>query len=194
MGPSEVAGVVPAANWNSFTVLSSPTSGSAAGLIDDAGSATTAGATWSYNNPWSINIADTPGNNRMMRGYLDSGAATTTVVTLTNIPYALYDVYVYADGDNGTELRSGAYTIGATTLVNTDPGSTTFGGTFIEGTNYVRFTGLTGANFTLNATPTGAAATPRAPINGIQIVQVPEPGSLALGAMGALVLVRRRRR
>jgi hypothetical protein len=194
MGLGETAGVVSASNWNSFLIQTSPTTGGASGLLNDAGATTAASLTWSYNNPWSINVTDTAGNNRMMRGYLDSGAATTTMVSFSNIPFALYDVYVYADGDNGVELRSGSYTIGATTLINTDAANTNFSGTFTQGANYVKFSNLAGASFTLNATPVAGPTSPRAPVNAIQIVEVPEPTHLALGAIGALTLLVRRKR
>ncbi len=90
-----------------------------------------------------------------------------------------YDVYVYADGDNATATRTGAYQISGTgittTSVNlTDAASTNFSGTYTQANNsngnYVKFT-ITATGFTITATP-GAATDgyPRAPLNGIQIV------------------------
>lgn len=58
--------------------------------------------------------------------------------------------------------------------------------------NYVVFTGITGTSFTLNAGGTAGTAL-RAPINGFQIIQVPEPTSALLVALGSLALLRRRR-
>ena len=51
-----------------------------------------------------------------------------------------YDVYVYAEGDNGSATRTGAYQISGagitTTSVNlTDPANTNFSGTFTQGNN-----------------------------------------------------------
>jgi hypothetical protein len=212
MGAAETAGFVPAANWNSF---SAATQAVAQPLFDDAGAGTGATVTWSSNNVWSTAIADTAGNLRMMKAYLDTSATSTTLVTLANIPLSFqatgYEVYVYYDGDNGGPTRSGAYTIGSTTLWGRDAGNTSFGGTFVLGQtatnpgadpnavpvgNYLVFTGLSAASFVLSATPGPASdATLRAPINGVQIVQVPEPAALASLLLGATILggIRRRR-
>jgi len=116
----------------------------------------------------------------MMRGYLDTVGGITTV-SVSGLPAnsAGYDVYVYADGDNGTAARTGAYQISGTgittTSVNlTDAANANFSGTFTRANNsngnYVKFT-ITAGGFTITATP-GAAADgfPRAPVNGIQIV------------------------
>jgi hypothetical protein len=177
MGNTEVAGVVGKANWNDANGLTN-TAGQA--LVDESGTATGATVTWNTNGVWSLPITDTPGNGRMMRGYLDTTGATT-VVTVSGLPAnaAGYDVYVYADGNNGTATRTGAYQISGagitTTSVNlTDAANTDFSGTFTQANNssgnYVKFT-ITATGFTITATPgTTTDAYPRAPVNGIQIV------------------------
>jgi hypothetical protein len=116
----------------------------------------------------------------MMRGYLDTVGATTTV-TVSGLPAdsAGYAVYVYADGSNGPATRTGAYQISGTgittTSVNlTDAANTDFSGTYTQGNNsagnYVKFT-ITANGFTITATPGASTdAYPRAPVNGIQIV------------------------
>jgi hypothetical protein len=118
----------------------------------------------------------------MMRGYLDTVGGTTTV-TVVGLPVnaAGYSVYVYADGDNISATRTGAYQIsgaGITTRsVNlTDAANANFGGTFIPGNNsngnYVLFTITAAATgFTITATPGASTdAYSRAPLNAIQIV------------------------
>jgi hypothetical protein len=212
MGLSEIAGAVPAPNWNSF---SGATQAAGQSLFDDAGLTTGATVTWSSNNVWSTGIADTAGNLRMMKAYLDTSSVSTTMVTLANIPASFqatgYEVYVYYDGDNGTANRAGAYTIGATTLWGLDAANASFNGTLTQGQtasnpgtdplavpagNYLVFTGLSGAGFALSATPGPTSdGTGRASINGIQIVQVPEPAALGSLLLGATLLagVRRRR-
>ena len=60
-----------------------------------------------------------------------------------------YNVYVYADGDNGSATRTGAYRISGTGITTTsvkltDVANTNFSGTFTQGNNsngnYVMFT------------------------------------------------------
>ena len=177
MGSTEVAGVVAKANWNNASGLTN-TTGQA--LVDETGSATGAKVTWNTNGIWSLPITDTPGDARMMRGYLDTVGATTTV-TVSGLPThsAGYDVYVYADGNNTAATRTGAYQISGvgitTTSINlTDAANTDFSGTYTQANNsngnYVKFT-VTATGFTITATPGASTdAYPRAPVNGIQIV------------------------
>src|SRR5262249_59811011 len=85
------------ANWNNAAGQSNAT-GQA--LLDESGTATGAKVVWNTNGIWNLAITDTPGNVRMMRGYLDMVSGPTTV-TVSGLPTnaAGYDVYVYADGD-----------------------------------------------------------------------------------------------
>jgi hypothetical protein len=170
MASSENAGVFPAGKWNN----AAGASGTASSLVQSNGVVSSASVTWSSNNVWSTSITDAAGNNRMMKGYLDTSASSTTTVTVSGLPASLasggYSVYVYRDGDNGTSTHSGNYTIGGTTISATDSANTNFSGTFTQASNsagnYVVFAGQTGTSFTLTAKATNA----RAPINGIQIV------------------------
>jgi hypothetical protein len=115
----------------------------------------------------------------MMKGYLDTGSTTTTIVTVTGLPSSAagYRVFVYADGSNGSASRTGTYQISgtgiATTTVNlTDAANTNFTGTYAQANNsagnYVVFT-INASALTLSATGASTDASPRAPINGIQI-------------------------
>jgi hypothetical protein len=115
-----------------------------------------------------------------MRGYLDTvGSVTTVTVTGLASNSAGYDVYVYADGDDLSGNRTGAYQVSGTGITTTsinaiDLLGVNFNGTYTQANNsagnYVKFT-ITATGFTITATP-GAAADgfPRAPLNGIQIV------------------------
>jgi hypothetical protein len=177
MGSTEVAGVASKPNWNNANGLTN-TAGQA--LVDESGTATGATVIWNTNGMWNLPITDTVGNARMMRGYLDT-VGGMIAVTVSGLPAnsAGYDVYVYADGDNGAAARTGAYQISGTGITTasvnlTDAANTDFSGTFTQANNsngnYVKFT-ITAAGFTITATP-GAATDgfPRAPVNGIQIV------------------------
>lgn len=196
LDPAEVAGVVPAYNWNNLT---GATGSATTGLVyDDNGTATPASVTvdWSSPNTWRSggNNAFPEGPDRkLLSGYLDTGntAANGIRIGVTNIPSVFtsggYDVYVYFVSDSGAN-RGGAYTIndGVTNLVKygstmatpgefvQDPG--TDANLSQDGT-HLRFIGLQGSSFSLTSdttltTPNGF----RAPINAIQIVPTPQFG------------------
>ena len=89
-----------AANWNNVLGdtlgrLEGVTQGS---LKNNAGTATTASATWSSGSPWgdsSANTAATSGNGnaQMRRGYLSANSPTS--LDVTGIEYAQYTLVLY---------------------------------------------------------------------------------------------------
>jgi hypothetical protein len=204
---SAVAGApgVAQANWNNLNTLS----GSADSLVADAGGASqpiTATVEWTSANTWSStgrgeeNNALEGANLTLMTGYLDTGADTTTTVTISGIPEDLtgaehgYDVYVYALA--GVPARGGSYRV-------VDPSNEAVIRDYIKAqspTNptefvavptddpdawgvgsYMVFRNLDATNIRIEATtvdPWGFGDTHRAPINAIQLVpatQTPEP-------------------
>jgi hypothetical protein len=175
MGPGDTAGVIAKPNWNNAT---GAVGGTALALMDESGAPTTARVTWSSAGTWLTPIADSAGNRRLMKGYLNTTDTSTTTVTVTGLPVRPYDVYVYADGDNAA-TRTAAYRISGSGIVETtvnltDPAGTNFSETFTEaaGTsgNYVKFS-IQASGFTLTASPVTSTDTKRrAPVNGIQIV------------------------
>jgi hypothetical protein len=222
LNATDVAGVVPAANWNNLT---GATGSAPSGLkYDNSGVATASSAsvTWSSPNTWRSttgNNAFPAGPNRVLtNGYLDTNdtAAGGVTINVTGIDAAVrasrYDVYVYFVSDSNAD-RGGGYTIndgsgpvtkfgstlGSPTAHVEDPGTDMDNS--LDGT-YLRFSGLTGASFTLTSdatltTPPAGGNGFRAPINAVHIVQaIPEPSSvaLALGGASLLGLLRRRRR
>jgi hypothetical protein len=179
MAPTEIAGVIPAPDWNS----ASTTQGSMGALFAADGHATSASLAWSSDSLFSLGIADDPGNARMMNGYLDPLTPLTFAsVTVSGLPdiFAVsgYDVYVYANGVVPAGVtRTGIYRMGAVVQSLTQTGNTPFDGVFrqaslVDGGNYLVFHGVIGTGFTLTATPGPAASNPRSPLNGIQIVSV----------------------
>src|ERR1700728_939023 len=179
MTATAVAGVAAEPNWNSANGASST---SALSLVNSTGAATTASATWTSNDSWELGDGDGSANAQMMNGYLDTGDTTTTTVSVTGLPSNAsgYQVYVYAQGQNGAATRIGNYTISGTgitttTISLTDAANTNFTGTFTQANNsagnYVVFTIPNVSGFTISATPGPSTdAYPRAPVNGIQIV------------------------
>jgi hypothetical protein len=192
MAAAESAGVVAKQNWNNAIGAT----GSGVSLVNEAGALTGATVSWMSSPVWSLGIADTAGNFRMMNGYLDTVGQNTTVTVsgiLTNSTG--YDVYVYADGDNGTATRAGTYQLsgsGITTTSKTltDATSTNFNGTFTQANNsngnYVLFSPVIATGFTLTAIPgTASDGTPRAPVNGLQIVPRAGVGDFTLAVSPA---------
>jgi hypothetical protein len=202
LNPTDVAGVVPAANWNNlFGAAGTDVTGLS---YNNAGNpvASNVSLTWTSPNTWRSggNNAFPAGPNHVLTsGYLDTNdtAAGGVSITVSNLDAVFkapaYDVYVYFVSDSG-ENRGGGYTLndgnssvtkfGSTMAAPTafveDPGSDV--GNTADGT-YLRFRGFTGTSFTLTSdvtltTPPGF----RAPINAIQIVGgvpiAPGPGDV----------------
>jgi hypothetical protein len=197
MAAAERAGVVPQSRWNNAAGASSLT---AIALVDESGAATGARAAWTAAWTWSTPAADQPGNARLMKGYLDTSNTSTTTIAVDGLILRSYDVYIYADGANGTFTRTAAYTIsgpGIATATATlgDAAGTNFSGTFTQADNsngnYVKFN-INASAFTVTAAPsTGTNATLRAPVNGIQIVPAsvappppPPPQAIAIDFVG----------
>lgn len=129
LAPDDIAGVpgVEQANWNvndGGADAQAAANGTSADIIgpvasqlgDSNGEATGATVTWVSNGTWNTtNGADTP-DAKLMNGYIDAiGAADPfATVTIENIPYDSYLVYVYIGSDgNG---RTGQVTDGTTTF------------------------------------------------------------------------------
>lgn len=206
---ANVAGVVPAANWNN-SWPSNPTSN----LINNSGAATTLNLAYGSFNTWSIQgshpgqDADGSYNKELLNGYLNSGPAawgpsiTNSYVSLTAIPYAQYDVYVYFSAD--TANRLGSITDGTTKYYFSTLGSAAISGAnalFTQTTdttgagplaNWAKFSGST-SSLTLTCDAIGGNDQWLG-IAGFQIVAVPEPGTFALAALSGLALLRFRRR
>jgi len=184
MAATETAGYKPAASWNSLAGAS----GTSSQLKRSDGTVTAAQVAWSSPAQGSTGIyqnwpSDSPGNMRMMNGYLDPNLpGMPGTVTVSGLPAAVsaggYDVYVYCLGDLSYQTsRTYQYSIGATTILVSQVGLSlpTFPGFTVAASggtgNVVIFRNVSGASFTLAATP---ASSPdgnlRAPLNGLQIV------------------------
>lgn len=174
----EEAGVVTRPHW----ISAQGSDGVMTGLTDETGTPTSMDLDWSALWVWQLqDVADAPGDVRMMKGYLDPQGADTALIAIRGLPVnpGGYDVYIYADGDNTLNTRAGLYTIddgvvAPQTVSITDLANTDFDGTFArnqDGAGNYAVVHVTGTSFTLKATPGPATDnTERAPLNGMQIV------------------------
>ena len=173
---TDIAGVVPQGNWNSFLGVT----GTNQALNFSTGTASGATISWGMSpNDWDTGITEAPSaNHKMMLGYLDTNDTSITTMTVSGLPASLtgagYNVIVYYDGDNGTAGRVGRYEVNGVSQWGRDAG-VNFTGTFTEGQtttdpvvggvidniaaaglnavpagNYMTFRGLTAPSFTLN--------------------------------------------
>ncbi len=205
------------ANWNN---LSGASGTSSAIVADSKGAAqvTAVQVEWSSPNTWSStgrgeeNNQFTGNDKTLMTGYLDTGAATTTTVTITGLPTELtsegYDVYVYLLG--GVPNKGGGYRIvsAATQAVLKDyvhafcsvnPTSyveVTGDPTLYNVGNYIVFKGLNAPGIVVEASTAGghgAGSNPRAPLNAVQLVKAggggQEPGEMTISLSGGNVTI-----
>lgn len=188
LAPSAVAGAFPAANWNN---VQAPGYGQPFNYgityVDDAGANTTLTVAASSGGGDSWNTLGTP--DEIIFGDKSAWGGGTQTLTLTNIPYALYDLYIYSS-EWGSEVVD--FTVGTTTkrLTNTFTPQFNPGGNpdLVENDTYVRFTGLSGDSVVNMAVVSGGLH-----LGGFQVVQVPEPSILGLLALAPALAMRRRR-
>ena len=219
LAATDSAGFVPQTNWNNLPNQS----GASIPLVNNAGAATVASVTYASNNTWGRSATAGDGNSILLGKYLDAGTNAPAqilpaTINVVGVPYAQYDVYIYArrnetaqatdPGPNFPGFASDYTVQGVTQSVRTgDAGVTNPGGvetfsSFVLADaalatstigNYVKFSNVSGA--TLNIVANASAGNWRSPVDGIQIVQTPEPGTLAflgLGVAGCLGMRRRR--
>ncbi len=129
------------------------------GELSDASFASTFGFAGTAGNSWASGTKD----DVMMEGWIGLGGSESLEVT--GLPENISDNYhVIVYGDSNATSRAMNYTLGGETRTIQDNG--TFAGAFVEGGNFVVFTGLSGSSFTL----TGNAALPRSAVNGLSII------------------------
>ena len=196
---SDVTGVIPVANWNN----ASGATGTLTNLVDDSGAATAASVTWSASNTWqAASPYPTNPTQVLLYGYLDGGSnGVPAQVSVQNIPFNLYDVYIYVNRDNDDSTST--YTVNGQTVTITpgidqttltpagvatpaSPDPTTAG-------TWVEFTDLSGplSILTSNGNLYQGSGDWRSPIDGIQIVDaaVPEPSTYAFMGLGLLLIL-----
>lgn len=207
---SGIAGVVASdgwqqkSSWPSFTDLSvlyadgsasgATVSGTGVGNVSAVGASTSDGDYTMYN-----------------RGLAIEGNAGYSSVSFANLDVAAfggsYDVYVYfasVDGGSSGELTF-SFSDGTTTYYTVlDDTVTTYAGSYVQATatdagsavlggNYVKFSGLSSSSLTISSQNLTDVTGGMGAFTGIQIVAVPEPATVGMLGLGALVslLVRR---
>lgn len=183
------AGVVPQRQWNNVLVF---TNGSAVGqnLKNGLGMSSTIDVSADF-----VSVVEHPAINpalsddhRLMLAFGSDqagagGVQTNSTITLSQIPFPIYDVIVYSDGNNGIGDRVAQIRNGTNSIFLRDASWANFSGIYAQATgateagrntsagNYVRFNGVTAASFALNVVARSATdSTPRAAINAIQII------------------------
>jgi len=198
---SDWAGVALQQNWNN----ASGSSGSLSYLVDDYGSATSANVSWSAWSDWHVDNGTATGDARLMSGYLDKGWGDQDInITFSDIPYPIYDVYVYVGSSNAGAMAH--VTDGTTSYSFTNdsyhPGFQQSDYSFTYDTddlfpaaNYAVFSGLTSSSVSISldhVSQGGASCDEVLGIFAVQIVTIPEPMTMALLGLGGLGLIRRR--
>jgi hypothetical protein len=208
---SDTAGVLGRLNWNNVYLDGADSGGLAqlnmggpsAGLVlDDSGTAT--GVTFSYAKngnatEWAVDKTVHTGNQQLLDGYWDIQSASGTV-NLGNIPFSLYDVYVYVSADSNGRTAGVDINGGAQTYLLTDANGYNYANALTQSSagtqgsatsaQYVLFQSVSGSSLQIDLTNYGNDVG----LAGIQIIAVPEPSVFALSAAGLALLGWRRRR
>lgn len=175
--------------------------GTASGLVDSDGNAVSATVRWSSANAWYNGSGTATDEARLSVGYLDDGGAGA-LVTISNIPYATYSVYVLLGSDAGNEHTSEVPIVNGTPVLGTD--FPAYGNLNGSGGGWIEADGTTRGNYVVVRDVTGSTATiagqnstgNRIGISGFIIEeqqQIPEPSSGLLALLATCLLARRRR-
>ena len=194
--------VITPGTWNELTV---GTSGGPTTLNLSTGSASNVSLTYTASGSFDVipyltptEIANSP-NLGLLRDFLYNTSTTTPqTVTLTGLSASTpYNLYLYVGGNSNG--RQTVFTIGTTSLTATFADADT---TFVNGDNYVAYTGVTSSAAGTIAINYFAGTGNEGDFDGLQITPVaaaaPEPSSVALTGLGGVAMagfvLRRQRR
>jgi hypothetical protein len=160
------------------------------GLFDSTGLATAVSLSISPSGYYdATDGGNTPAGDAdsLLRDYRNRDGNNPFTVTLTGLSIgATYDLVLYGAGDQPDQgsIFSGALT-GTTTAAQRD--------SYVQGVNYIRGLAVADSNGSLVIT-VSPNASQYSVMNGLQISEVPEPGSALMGMLGSAVFFLRRRR
>jgi len=184
LATTDVAGVVPVANWNNLLAanIGQPFNYGMT-YVDDSGANTTLTVSGSGSGD-SWNTAGSPDD--IIYGDKSAWGGSGTL-SVSNVPYTSYDLYIFPSFWTNEVVN---FTIGGNiqTLTNTFSPNTTGGPNFVLNDTYVHFTGLSG-----DVSVAMQATAGEVHLGGFQIVAVPEPSILGLLALAPAWALRRRR-
>jgi hypothetical protein len=189
LAQTDLAGLIRQRNWNNLNALPNG-DGSAPNLKNALDQGTTIDVTYNFAGSGEDPAlrADISTDHRLMKAFaVDQGGAggtqTNSTITVSQVPYSIYDVIVYSDGTNAEADRVGQFRIGTNSIFLRDGTWASFSCAYSQATgtndqgpntpagNYVRFNGITTPNFTLFVTARSASdGTPSAVVNALQIV------------------------
>jgi hypothetical protein len=176
LAAGDLVGAVPAENWRSSTAAS-PSSFS--NLLNHAGVATTidvalANTPYAYtNNTTTVTDPNMTDDAKLMRTYRGTTTTSVSTVTVTQVPYKSYDVFVYWGGQTPLEAVpavmnvefqpqvGGTYTTSATKYIRDadrvwdgvfNESVAASAGTAVDGKEYVVFRNVTAPAFRIRAT------------------------------------------
>jgi hypothetical protein len=192
LAPADVAGVVPLANWNNIngnTVVNAP-------LADSNGTPTTVTISFTADESWGSGTGTSTPNHALFNGYLGpSNDGNYRPIFLNNVPPGAYKLIIYTLRD-----ASGAgegFTINGNTNTTLHVNSQGFedfnlNPVFVRGTstdpgarqlcNYVQFDLVAPVNGTI--TIDARSESFRAPVNGLQLIALPEVAQLGVSFSG----------
>lgn len=180
MRPSDLAGAeARVGHWNNIRDLGRDSTVVLDNVLDKSGRlvpgmtvAVIGGATPQGSFDYSSDEKASENDARLFNGLFDADQGRPTVIKVKNIPYARYDVYFYRDDDG--DQRAGKFTIGkAERIARGGQGKPEKDGTgYAEGSNYVKFENLSGADLEASFTAVGAGdRVMRNKVVGFQIVE-----------------------
>lgn len=188
LAPSESAGLVRQSNWNN-TLPAANGTGSVTNVRSGSGAPSALSVTYQFSGAADDSTVNSAlsGDHLLMRAYLADYAKpagqTNSTVTINDIPYGVYDLIVYSDGNNNGQDRVAEFRVGGRSIFLRDAAWTVFAGRFVEARsachlglstpsgNFVRFRGLTNRNVNLVITERSTTdVIRRAAVNAIQIV------------------------